>query len=136
MPGLSNYTKNQLLGWIKGINYPAAPVAVYISLYSNATNDDASGTEITGTITGGNRPAVTFGAIDNNERILNAPLVTITASAAGNGNIHSIGLHTTATPSTGNLIIWEQLGAVIPVVAGQSVVIPLSSLIVHLDKPC
>lgn len=136
MSDFSNSIKNAILNWIKGSTFPAAPVAVYLSLYSTAVGDDDSGTEITATITGGNRPAVLFGAIDNNERILNTPAITVTASSAGNASIVAVALHTTATPGTGTLIVHDTLAAPIPVVAGQSVVVPVDSLIVHIDKAC
>lgn len=136
MSDFSNAMKNSILNWIKGTNFAVAPVAVYLSLYSTAVGDDDSGTEITATVTGANRVAVTFGAIDNNERILNTPAITVTASSAGNASIVAVGIHTTATPGTGVLIVHDTLTAPIPVVAGQSVVIPLSSLIIHIDKAC
>lgn len=136
MSDFSNAMKNAILNWIKGTNFAVAPVAVYLSLYSTAVGDDDSGTEITATITGGNRPAVLFGAITTNELIKNTPAVTVTASAAGNASIVAIGIHTTATPGTGTLIVHDTLGAAIPVVAGQSVVIPVDSLIIHIDKAC
>ena len=136
MSDASNAIKNANLNWIKGSTFPAAPVATYLSLYSTAVNDDDSGTEITGTITGGNRPAVAWGAIATNELIKNTPAVTVTASAAGGGTIVAIAIHTTATPGTGTLIVHKELTAPVVVVAGQSIVIPIDGLTIHIDKPC
>lgn len=136
MSDFSNAMKNSILNWIKGVNFATAPVAVYLSLYSTAVGDDDSGTEITALVTGLNRVAVTFGAIETNERIRNSPAITVTASAANNASIVAIAIHTTATPGTGTLIVHDTLAAPIPVVAGQSVVVPLSALIIHIDKAC
>ena len=136
MSDASNVIKNANLNWIKGLTFPAAPVAVYLSLFSTAVGDDNSGTEITGTITGGNRPAVVWGAISGNELIKNTPAVTVTASAAGAGTIVAIAIHTTATPATGSLVVHKTLAAPVNVVIGQSIVIPIDGLTIHIDKPC
>ena len=133
---MSNWLRAQILNWTKGSTFAAAPTAVYIALFSNAVQPDGSGTEVTATITGGNRPAVLFGAIQSFRIIKNDPAVTITASAAGNANIVSVGIYAVPTPGTGNPLFIGTLAAPIPVTAGQSVVIPLEKLSVILDEPC
>jgi hypothetical protein len=133
---LSNFSRAAILNWIKGSTFPAAPTAVYLALFSDAVQPDGSGTEVTATITGGNRPAVLFGAIQSNRIIKNDPAITVTASASGNANIVSAAIYVVPTPGTGNPIVLGTLAAPIPVVAGQSVQIPFEALSVILDEPC
>jgi hypothetical protein len=132
---MSNYLRAAILNYVKGSTFPAA-TPVYLALFSDSVNPAGVGTEITATITGGNRPAILFGAISSNRIICNDPLLTITASAAGNGTIVSVGIYSTPTPSTGNLLFGGDLTAPIPVAAGTSLEIPLGDLCVILDEPC
>lgn len=123
------------LNYVRG-NAPAAPPGtIYLALYSDSVTSDKVGTEVTATITGGNRPSFTLNA-PSAKQCENDPAITVTASAAGSANIVSVGIFNSATPNSGFGYFHADLPAPIPVLAGQSVTIPFEELVVILDLPC
>ena len=134
MAALSNYLETAVLNWIRGTAMPTAPSTVYIGVFSDSPGDDASGTEITSTITGSaNRIAVTFGTVTDASgagQIANSGTVTITASAAGGGTVSHIGLFDAQTG--GNLLYHGALTAPVVVAAGNELKIETGLLKVQL----
>lgn len=84
MSGFSNYSAAQFLGFIKGSATDTPPAAVYCSLHNGDPGDDGiSGTEVTATISSGNRIVITFDAVAA-KAITNSAAVDFgTAIAAG-----------------------------------------------------
>ena len=136
MPGAGNDLKNAILNFFKGSNMPVATANLYLSLHSAPVGDNGGGTEITATITGGNRVAIPWGAIVNNEEISNNAQIVVTASAAGGGTWASFGIWSTPTPGTGFLHAWNNLSPAPVITAGQSVTIPTAKLVMTIDPPC
>lgn len=134
MPFFNGYAHG-VLNYIRGNAMPTPPTAIYLALYSDVVDSAGVGTEVTATITGGNRPSFTLNT-PASKQSENDPAITVTASAAGNGNIVSVGVFNSATPNSGTGYFHGTLAAPIPVTAGQSVVIPLEDLKVIIDPPC
>src|SRR5256885_9081106 len=91
--GMSSYLEAQLLNWIKGTNFVAAPATLYVALYTaNPTDANASGTEVSGNAYA--RVAVTSAT----------GWSAITDSGAGTGASHpQPGVHTLPTPTPARL---------------------------------
>jgi hypothetical protein len=94
MATLSQYLEDQVLNWLKGSTFAAAPT-VYVDLLDSGSSSLL--TTLTGSAT---RPSVTFGAIstDGNGRIMsNSGAVTFTASASAGGVVAYVALYDAAT---------------------------------------
>ena len=88
MAGMSIYLENQLLGWIKGANFAAAPAATYVALFNgDPTDAGSSGTDVTTTIRPAGRVAATFGAITG-QAISNAGAISFGSATAGTNVTH------------------------------------------------
>jgi len=130
MSGLSNYTQNALLNWIKGTAMPTAPTAVYVGLFSSDPTDAGSGTEVTTTIRTAGRPAATFGSITGNTSMANSADVDF-GSAAGAATASHFALFSAATG--GNLLASGALAESKSVVATTPVKFPTGALTVTID---
>lgn len=48
MAAFSDYMENNIVNWMRGTSFPAAPANVYISLHTADVTDAGSGTEVSG----------------------------------------------------------------------------------------
>ena len=102
MSGLSTYTQNAILNWIKGTAMPAAPAAVYVGLFNGDPTDAGSGgSEVTTAIRTAGRVTATFGTIIGNTSIANSSDVDF-GQAAGSATVSHFGLFSAA--SAGQLL--------------------------------
>lgn len=82
MSGLSTYTQNAILNWLKGRAMPAAPAGVYVGLFnSDPTDVGAGGSEVTTAVRLASRVAATFGTITGNTANANSADVEFGAAA-------------------------------------------------------
>ena len=79
MSDMSVYLGNELLNWLNGSAFSAAPASVYAALYNG--DPDAGGTEVTGTVAL-TRQAVTWGAVSARAMSNSAEVNFGTASAS------------------------------------------------------
>ena len=102
MSGLSTYTQNAILNWIKGTAMPAAPAGVYVGLFNGDPTDAGSGgAEVTTTVRAAGRVAATFGTITGNTSIANSADVDFGA-AAGAATVSHFAIYDAATE--GNML--------------------------------
>lgn len=111
MADASDYLETQILNWIKGTTFPAAPSAVYVGLFSSDPTDTGSaGTEVTTTIRAAGRVAATFGANsgtgDGATSISNSAIVDF-GNADAEASVTHFGLFDAA--SAGNMIVSDAL---------------------------
>jgi hypothetical protein len=130
MSGLSTYTQNALLNWIKGTAMPTAPAAVYVGLFSADPTDAGTGTEVTTTVRTAGRVAATFGAITGNTSIANSADVDFGAAAGGATASH-FGLFSAATG--GNLLASGALAEAKTIVATNLVKFATGALTLTVD---
>lgn len=132
MSGLSNYTQNAILNWIKGTTMPAAPAALYVGLFDGDPTDAGSGgTEVTSTIRVAGRVAVTFGAISANTTIANSADVDFGNAAAAADATH-FGVFD--APTGGNMIGSNPLtGGSQAITPGTGVKFATGALVVNID---
>lgn len=128
MTAFSDYLENALFNaTLRNLPY-SSPAAVYLGLHVSATNDDNSGTEVTG----GNysRMAVTFGAPVNGSAS-NDSLITFPTSTASWGTITHFGIYDQA--SGGNLLYWGALTVTKTVDNNDIFTVPTGNLTVTLQ---
>ena len=102
MSGLSTYTQNAILNWLKGTAMPAAPAGVYVGLFNGDPTDAGSGgAEVTTTVRAAGRVAATFGTITGNTSIANSADVDFGA-AAGAATVSHFAIYDAATE--GNML--------------------------------
>jgi len=109
----SNYLENELLDHVLGDASYSAPGTLYIALYTVATGDSDSGTEVSGngyvrlavTNNATNFPAASAGAKANGVAFTFA-----TASGGNWGTVVAFGIYDSSTSTgTNNLLYWADL---------------------------
>jgi len=129
MASLTQYLEDQVLNWIKGTTFAAAPVTVYVDLL------DGGGSSILSTIAGSaNRQAITFGAIstDGTGRIMaNSADITFTASAVGSATAVSASVYDAQT--SGNELARETLTSSKSISAADEVKFSTGNLTFKMD---
>lgn len=122
---LSNYLANLMLDWMKGVDMPAAPVTVYVALFSgDPTNAGTGGTEVTTLVRPAGRVAVSWSAISARQ-IGNAAEVDFGLADAGTPITH-YALYDAA--SAGNMLGSSQLDTARTVGAADPVLFPVGDL--------
>lgn len=106
MSSFSDYLENRILEHIFRAQASAAPVAVYLALFTAVPNDAGGGTEVTGG--GYARQPITFGPASGGA-ISNTAAITFTASGAAFGTIVAVGLFDAATG--GNMLAWDEIAS-------------------------
>ena len=131
MSGLSTYTQNAILNWLKGTAMPAAPAAVYVGLFNGDPTDAGSGgAEVTTTVRAAGRVAAAFGTITGNTSIANSADVDFGA-AAGAATASHFGLFSAA--SGGQLLASGALAASQSIAATNLVKFATGALTVTVD---
>ena len=131
MSGLSAYTQNAILNFLKGTTFPAAPAAVYVGLFNGDPTDAGSGgAEVTTAIRTAGRVAATFGTITGDTSIANSADVDFGA-AAGAATASHFGLFTAA--SGGQLLASGALAASQSIAATNLVKFATGALTVTVD---
>jgi hypothetical protein len=137
---MSSYLEDQLLNWIKGSSFAAAPVTLYAALYTVNPNDaQASGTEVSGNayarvaITSATGWSAIVGAgAGTGDSITNSGIVTFpTPTGAGWGTVTGFALYDAAT--VGNEIVWAALAASKVINAGDTVTFAIGALSIAFD---
>jgi hypothetical protein len=114
--GASDYLGTQLLTWLKGTNWPAAPATTYVALFTTAPTSDAGtgGTEVSGNayarqpITSSSGWAAITGGGTAVQQISNNGVITFpTPTGAGWGTVLAVGLYDAVT--TGNLLYFNTI---------------------------
>jgi hypothetical protein len=129
----SNYLENETLDHLLSAATFTAAATLWYALYITATNDDASGTEVSGgsyvrqsvTNNATNFPAAVNGSKSNGAAVN-------FGTATGNwGSVGWIGLLDAS--SGGNLYFWGALVPSIPIVNGDSLNFPIGTITFALD---
>lgn len=123
MAGLTTQAQNNILGWMKGVTWPAtaawgaAPATTYVGLFTTAPTTDASasytGTEVSGSnysrvaVTSSSGWSAITGGSTAPSQISNAGIITFPTPSGSWGTITAIGLFDAAT--TGNLLWWSTI---------------------------
>lgn len=128
MTAFSDYLENALLdATLRNLPY-TSPASVYLGLHVSSTNDDNSGTEVSG----GNyaRTEITFG-VPNNGSVANDATVTFPTSTASWGTVTHFGIYDQG--SGGNLLYWGALSVSKTVDSGDIFTVPTGNLTVTLQ---
>jgi hypothetical protein len=136
---MSSYLEDQLLNWIKGAAFVAAPANLYAALYTaNPTDANASGTEVTGNayarvaIAAAGWSAIAAAAAGTGDSITNSGIVTFaTPTPAGWGTVTGFALYDALT--VGNEIVWAALSASKVINAGDTVTFAVGALAIFFD---
>lgn len=123
MSAFSDYSEDGLLNHLLRNTALTSPTTVYAALFTDAVNDDASGTEVTGGSYA--REAVTFGAPSSGSSS-NSGAVTYTTATAGWGTVTHVAIFDHV--SAGNLLLWGALGASRAVLDGDIAKFNISAL--------
>lgn len=126
MSAFSDYLENALLDHALGGAAFVQPTGVYLALYTSATADDGSGTEVVGG--GYGRQAVTFAAAANGVK---ASDIAVAFSNLPAGTVTHIAYHDAAT--VGNMLYHGPLAAPITVGAGEGISFAAGQLTVAHD---
>jgi hypothetical protein len=114
--GQSDYLNSQMLTWLKGTTFAAAPATTYVALFTTAPTSDAGtgGTEVSGNayarvgITSSSGWSAVSGGGTAVEQISNAGVVTFaTPTGAGWGTVVAVGLYDAS--SAGNLLYFATI---------------------------
>jgi hypothetical protein len=128
LTAFSDYLENALInGTLRDIDY-VAPTTVYLGLHTTATNDDDSGTEVSGGSYA--RQAVTFAAPSGGSTS-NSALVTFPTATASWGTVTHFGIYDAV--SAGNLLYWGALTVSKTVDNGDIFTVPIGNLTVTLQ---
>ena len=137
---MSSYLEDQLLNWIKGTTFVAAPVTLYAALYTaNPTDAQASGTEVSGngyarqpiTSSTGWSSIVGAGA-GTGDSITNSGVITFaTPTGAGWGTVTGFALYDALT--VGNEVVWAALTASKVINAGDVVTFGIGAISIAFD---
>lgn len=129
MASLSQYLEDEILNWIKGTTFDAAPATVYVDLLDSG---DAS---VLNTIAGSaNRQAITFGTIstDGTGRIMsNSADITFTASAVGSATATKAAIYDAQTG--GNQLAVQALTSSKAISGGDEVKFSTGALTFKMD---
>lgn len=127
---LSTYLENEILNWIKGTTFDAAPATVYVALFNGDPGKaGAGGTEVTATIRVAGRQSVTFGSITSGV-ISNSGVVDFGLAAAG-ATVTHYALFDAA--SAGNLLGSAALNDTRVVATGNAVTFATGALSLEID---
>lgn len=129
MTAFSDYLENKLLdGTLRNTAY--TPVAtVYIGLHTTATNDNNSGTEVTGGSYA--RTASGTWGVPSGGSTSNTTIITFPTATASWGTVTHFGIYDNAVG--GNLLYWGQLTVSKTVDNGDVFTFPIGNLTVSLD---
>ena len=129
MASLSQYLEDEILNWIKGSTFDAAPATVYVDLL------DSGYASILNTIAGSaNRQAITFGAISTSGtgRIMsNSADITFTASAVGSATATQAAIYDAQT--AGNQLAVQALTSSKAISGGDEVKFSTGALTFKMD---
>ena len=136
---MSSYLEDQLLNWIKGTTFVAAPANLYAALYTANPNDaQASGTEVSGNayarvaIASSGWSAIAAAGAGTGDSITNSGVVTFpTPTGAGWGTVTGFALYDAA--SVGNEIVWAALTASKVINAGDTVTFAIGAIAIFFD---
>ena len=129
----SDYLENKVLDHVVGATAYTAPGTLYFALFTVAPSDTGGGTEVTGgsyarvamTNNTTNFPAATGGQKKN------GTVITWPAATASWGTCVAVGIYDAA--SAGNLLFWSTLATNKTVDSGDTVSIPVNSLVITED---
>lgn len=114
--GQSDYLNSQILNWLKGSTFVAAPTTTYVALFTTAPTSDAGtgGTEVSGNayarqpITSSSGWSAISGGATAAEQISNAAVITFpTPTGGGWGTVLAVGLYDALT--SGNLLYFATI---------------------------
>jgi len=129
MASLSQYLEDEILEWIKGTTFAAAPATVYVDLL------DSGDLSILNTIAGSaNRQSITFGTIttDGTGRIMsNSADITFTASAVGSATAVAAAIYDAQTG--GNQLAQQDLASSKAISSGDEVKFSAGNLTFKMD---
>jgi hypothetical protein len=129
MASLSQYLEDEILEWIKGTTFAAAPTTVYVDLL------DSGDLSILNTIAGSaNRQSITFGTIttDGTGRIMsNSADITFTASAVGSATAVAAAIYDAQTG--GNQLAQQDLASSKAISSGDEVKFSAGNLTFKMD---
>ena len=124
----SNYLELKLLDHVLGSTSYSQPSAIYVALSTGSFNDDASGTELSGS--GYSRKVITFGTASSGSIASNSAVEFDTATGSW-GSIGFFGLFDAS--SGGNLLYHGAFSASKTIETGDILKIASGSLTVSLD---
>ncbi len=124
----SNYLENKILDHVLGSSALAQPSALYVALSTGSFNDDASGTELSGS--GYSRKLVTFGTASSGS-ISNNSAVEFDTATGDQGTISHFGIFDAS--SGGNLLYHGAFSSSKVISTGDVLKISSGSLTVSLD---
>ena len=129
MASLSSYLETEILEWVKGTTFAAAPATVYVDLL------DSGDSSILNTIAGSaNRQAITFGTIttDGTGQIMsNSSDITFTASAVGSATATAAAIYDAQTG--GNQLAQQDLASSKAISNGDEVKFSAGNLTFKMD---
>jgi len=129
MASLSSYLETEILEWVKGTTFAAAPATVYVDLL------DSGDSSILNTIAGSaNRQAITFGTIttDGTGQIMsNSSDITFTASAVGSATAVAAAIYDAQTG--GNQLAQQDLSSSKAISNGDEVKFSAGNLTFKMD---
>ena len=128
MTAFSDYLENALIDHTLRNTALTSPTTVYLSLQTSATNDDDSGTEVSGGSYA--RQAVAFSAPSGGSTS-NSGLVTFPTATASWGTVSHFGIYDAVT--VGNLLYWGALTVSKTVDNGDIFTVPIGNLTVTLQ---
>ena len=113
--GQSDYLNSQILNWLKGTTFAAAPSTTYVALFTTAPTSDAGtgGTEVSGGsyarvgITSSSGWSSVSGGGTAAEQISNAGVITFATPSANWGTVVAVGLYDAS--SAGNLLYFATI---------------------------
>jgi len=128
LTAFSDYLENALInGTLRNVDYSSV-ATVYVGLHTTATNDDNSGTEVSGGSYA--RTSCAFAAPSGGSSS-NSALVTFPTATASWGTVTHFGIYDAA--AAGNLLYWGALTVSKTVDNGDIFTIPASNLTVTLQ---
>jgi len=124
----SNYLELKLLDHVLGSTSYSQPSAIYVALSTGSFNDDASGTELSGS--GYSRKLITFGTASSGSIASNSAVEFDTATGSW-GSVSHFGLFDAS--SGGNLLYHGAFTSAKTIATGDILKIASGSLTVSLD---
>lgn len=124
----SQYLATQILSWVKGSAFPTALSNVYVSIHTGDPGTAGTSNDVTATVVGGNRVAVSSSAFSSvgsagggGFQITNTGVVQMTASAVNvvTQSLTHFGIWDAA--SSGNFLASGSLSASVDVATGDTV---------------
>lgn len=122
MPAMTNYLANKVRDHVLRNTSYTSPTTVYLALYTTATDEDGSGTEVTGGSYA--RQAITFNA--GADPGLAEQAATVTFSSMPSCTVVAAAIHD--HPTAGNMLLHGRLPRARVVTAGQPFPVPAGDL--------